>query len=330
MIIAAHAAEGTLQAGHNHGAFGELIERLFDLLPIPETFRTFLSHMVIDTVNIFVLLLLVMTAVYFLSSYIKMDKLHEKLSHLKSIPGFLLAIAVGVLSPFCSCSIIPVLIGLISVGVPVSVCLCYLTASSMINLTAVFSLFAVAGPKFGLVYLAACLIIIVGSSVAFSFLKMDSGVKNYVDEHHHHHEECSTKHGLGSRLKCAFLSTLNVFKKCFVYIVLGVALSSAIMTFFSMDAITRVVDENSFLSTTIAFVIGLPIHSDIFSVAPVLTLLLEISPSVALAFVLPTMALSIPSVVILTRALKTKVVAVYCGVIVAITLAVSYLGVFLL
>ena len=90
-----------------------------------------------------------MTAVYFLSSYINMDKLHRKLAHLNSIPGYLLAAAAGMLSPFCSCSILPVLIGLISVGVPVSVCLCYLTASSLINLTAIVSVFAVAGVQFG-------------------------------------------------------------------------------------------------------------------------------------------------------------------------------------
>ena len=315
-----------LAAGHDHGWFGELMERLFELLPLSEQWREFFSHLVVDTVNIFLLLLLVMTAVYFLSGYINMDKLHHKLEHLKSVPGFLLAIAVGVLSPFCSCSIMPVLLGLISVGVPVSVCLCFLTASSLLNLTALFSLFAVAGPQFSLFYIGMALVVIVASSLLFSFWKLDAGVKNFVDEHHHHHQQQICSHCFWHRLKCAFLSTLHVVKSCWFYILLGVTISSAVMAFFSMESITRTVNDNSFLSTTLVMLIGLPIHSDIFSIAPVLTLLLQISRPVALAFTLATMALSIPSVVILTRALKARTVAVYCGTIAALVFVAGWLG----
>lgn len=316
-------------AGHDHGFFGGLVEDLFARTPLPEQWREFFSHFFIDAVNIFFLLLVVMTVVYFISSYINMDSLHHKLAHLKSLPGFALAIVAGLLSPFCSCSIIPILIGLLSVGVPVSVCLCYLTASSMLNITALLSLFAVAGPRYSIAYIICALAVTILSSVILSLLRLDDSVKNYTDEHHHHHEIAVCDHCFWHRLRCALLSTLNVFRKCWIYIVLGVLLSSAIMTFFSIDAITQVVNENSFLSTTVVSLVGIPIHSDIFSISPVLTLLLSISPPVALAFGLSTMAISVPSIVILTRALRAKAVALYCGIVIALTLMAGYLSILL-
>lgn len=313
-----------MHAGHDHGLLGEWVEALTERLPVPESVHEFITHFITDSLNIFLLLFVVMTAVYFLSSYINMDKLHRKLAHLNSIPGYLLAAAAGMLSPFCSCSILPVLIGLISVGVPVSVCLCYLTASSLINLTAIVSVFAVAGVQFGVAYLIGSVIILIALSVLLASLKLDSGVKHYDCEHHHDHEHAPKT--VGARLKHALLDMLNMVKKCWLFILLGVALSSAIMAFFSLDAITQIVNSNEMLSSLIVSVVGIPIHSDIFTIAPVLLLLLKISPAVALSFALSSMVISIPSAILLTRALRGKTVALYCAAATGITMLVGLLS----
>lgn len=313
-----------MHAGHDHGLLGEWVEALTERLPVSESVHEFITHFITDSLNIFLLLFVVMTAVYFLSSYINMDKLHRKLAHLNSIPGYLLAVAAGMLSPFCSCSILPVLIGLISVGVPVSVCLCYLTASSLINLTAIVSVFAVAGVQFGVAYLIGSVIILIALSVLLASLKLDSGVKHYDCEHHHDHEHAPKT--VGARLKHALLDMLNMVKKCWLFILLGVALSSAIMAFFSLDAITQIVNSNEMLSSLIVSVVGIPIHSDIFTIAPVLLLLLKISPAVALSFALSSMVISIPSAILLTRALRGKTVALYCAAATGITMLVGLLS----
>lgn len=313
-----------VHAGHDHGLLGEWIESLTGHLPVSESVHEFITHFITDSLNIFLLLFVVMTVVYFLSSYINMDKLHHKLAHLNSIPGYLLAAAAGMLSPFCSCSILPVLIGLISVGVPVSVCLCYLTASSLINLTAIVSVFAVAGVEFGVAYLIGSVIILIVLSVLLASLKLDGSVKHYDCEHHHDHaHEPKT---VGARLKHALLDMLNMVKKCWLFILLGVALSSAIMAFFSLDTITQVVNNNEMLSSLIVSVIGVPIHSDMFTIAPVLLLLLKISPAVALSFALSSMVISIPSAILLTRALRGKTVVLYCVSATGITMLVGVLS----
>lgn len=315
----------TSHLGHEHGWLGEWIEEWFHHSDLPEPWQDFFSHMLIDVITIFFLLVVVMTIVYFISSYINMDKLHHKLEHLKSLPGFLLATVAGMVSPFCSCSIMPVLMGLLSVGVPTSVCLCYLTASSLLNITAILSLFAVTGPQFAGIYIGISLVILCASSLLFSGMKLDGSTHSLLEEHHHHHQPQICTHCFWHRLKCALLSTFAVFRKCWIYILLGVVLSSAIMAFFPMDALTQVVNENGFLSSSIVTVVGIPIHSDIFSIAPVLTLLLQISPAVAMAFSISTMVLSIPSVIILTRALRGKTVAVYCGVLVGLTFLANWI-----
>ncbi len=321
---------------HDHGFFGELIEHLLSALPIPAPWDDFLNHFIIDTISIFVLLLAVMLTVYFFSSYLNMDLLHRRLARLRSLPGFLLATAAGVISPFCSCSITPVLMGLVSMGVPVSVCLVYLTASSLMNLTTLVSLYAVAGVSFGTAYLIAGLTVLLLSALCFSFLRMDSGVKTLSADHEEHHHEHLHNHqetgkpSLRTRFTIAWTDTREVLRRCWAYILLGVALSAGVAAFFSIEQIVQLVHLNEGLSILTVSLIGIPIHSDIFSIAPVLRLLIQISPAVALAFTLSAMALSIPSAVILTRVLKGRTVALYCCVTALLALAVGFAGTLIL
>jgi uncharacterized membrane protein YraQ (UPF0718 family) len=329
-LIAAHT-EQTLEshphAGHNHGIIGEWIEHLLENLPFSEKINDFISHFVIDSVNVLVILIAIMFAVFLLTGYIDVEKLHKKLGSLKSMWGFGLAIVIGMLSPFCSCSIIPVLMGFLSVGVPVSVCLCYLTASSMLNITAIASLSATAGAKFTVFYVIDSLLIIIISSIIFSFIKLDNSISPYHAHHHEHHHEHET---FKEKVKSAFLCTMDVLKRSIVFILIGVVLSAALMTFFDIEQLSHLVNNNSFLSSTIVSLIGIPIHSDIFSIAPIIILLKTLSPSVSLSFTLATMAISLPSIIILTRAIKTKTVVIYCSVIIALTLVVGYLSILIL
>ncbi|WMJ22478.1 permease [Paludicola sp. MB14-C6] len=318
-LISAHVEHS--HAGHHHGFVGEWLEHLIEQLPFSGKANECLSHIIVDTLNVFFILIVVMLAVFLLTSYIDLEKLHKKLGSLKSIWGFALAIVIGMLSPFCSCSIIPVLMGFLSMGVPVSVCLCYLTASSMINITALLSLYATTGPKFTLYYVIGSLFIIIVSSIIFSLFKLDNSISSY---HAHHHDSFHKNQSFKERLSSAFSCTMDVLKRSALYIVFGVVLSSVLMTFFDIEYLSQLVNENSAISTAIVSFVGIPIHSDIFSIAPIITLLATLSPSVALTFTLATMAISLPSIIILSRAIKPKTVAVYCGVIIGLVLIVGY------
>ena len=124
-----------LHAAHDHSFWEELLERFADHLPGGEATVEFLSHMIADTTQIYLILAIIMFFVFLAQSYVRTDRMQKKLTELKSVWGYLLAIALGMISPFCSCTIIPVLMGLVAVGVPVSVCLCMLTSASLLHCT---------------------------------------------------------------------------------------------------------------------------------------------------------------------------------------------------
>ncbi len=330
-----------LHTDHHSVGLGRLIHELLESFGFSEAMTEFISHLLVDCAEVMGLLLLVMTAVFFLQSYVNFNKLKEKLANLRSIWGYGLAGFLGMLSPFCSCSIIPVLIGLLSMGVPLSVCLCMLTSASLLNLTALLGISGMLGSFFWW-YVGGSLLLIVGSSLVMSRVSFDPSqlrISREGEEHHHHHDgDCCCEDGgcqdvcghsdsmtIPGRLRLSFGNAWKVLKSAWLYILLGVTLSAALMSFFPMEKIIRFVNENSFLSVTLAGLIGFPIHSDLFSALPVLSLLLDISPVAALTFALSTMAISIPGIVLLSRVLRPKTIALYAGTLLLLALGLGWL-----
>lgn len=305
---------------HGEGALHQLLEEL----GLDHQWAEFLHHVLVDCMEVIVLLLLVMTAVFFLQSYIDFNKLKNKLAKLHSLWGYGLAVVLGMLSPFCSCSMIPLMMGLLTMGVPLSVCLCMLTSASLLNLTALMGISSMLG-SFFFWYLGGSLLLIAGSSFVMSRLsfaptELRIGREGELHEEHNHCADgCCHDHveghseslRPGKRLLKAFENALGVLKGAWLFILLGVALSAALSSFFDMESIIHFIDENGFLSVTAAALIGFPVHSDLFSALPVLRLLLEISPVTALSFALSTMSISIPGIVLLSRILHPRTIAVY-------------------
>ena len=351
---------GLLHAEHEHHhhhseGLSSLIHQFLENLGLSHEMVEFFSHIFIDCVEIVGMLVIVMTAVFFLQSYISFDKLKAKLAHLKSFWGYGLAVLLGMISPFCSCSIVPVMLGLLSVGVPLSLCLCMLTSASLLNLTALMGIYGILGDFF-FQYLAASLFVIAGSTIVMSKIPFNweelhlhehgcydshnhqEYVQNHhcLDEHHCHNDHCSDENchdvvgyssswGILQRLQLSFKNTWKILKSSWIFILIGVVLSVALGTFFPMEKITEFVDNNGFLSATISALIGFPIHSDLFSMLPVLKLLLNISPISALTFALTTMSISIPTLVLLSRILRPKTLTIYAGSLFSLSLILSYL-----
>ena len=312
-----------LHAGHDHHVMEHFFSQFIDKLPGGESTVHFLSHFVADSLHIYLILFLVMFCVFYVQTYISIDRMRAKLIKLKSIWGYLLAIVMGMIAPFCSCSIIPVLMGLIAVGVPMSVCLCMLTSASLLNLTSLTGLYGLTGPGYATLYVVCSLAIIAVSSIILSRINFKDGVQHYDLDHHHDHNHGEAK--TMSRIEVALFSTWNVFKGAWLWILVGVALSVAIGTYFPLEKISAIVESKTVISTIIAAVIGFPIHSDIFSIAPILSLLTEIFPPVSMTFTLSTMVISIPGIVLLGRVLKPKYIAAYVGILIGLTLACGFI-----
>lgn len=338
-----------LHGGHDHGFWEELLEGFSTKLPGGEKTVDFLSHLISDTLQIYLMLFLVMFAVFFLQTYVHTDHMKEKLTGLTSIWGYLLAALMGMISPFCSCSIIPVLMGLAAVGVPVSVCLCMLTSASLMNVTAMTALFSLTGVQFASIYLVCAVAIVSLSSLILSRMHMNDGLVAYQSaekcccchdhEHHHHdhhhHHSCEehdhAAHGNEERrVTSALNSTVEVFRSAWFWILLGVALAAALEAYFPLETLSELISGKTMISLLIAFAVGLPIHSDIFSVYPILQILREVSTPISLTFALSAMVTSVPGVVLLSRVLKPKAIARYVGVLAALTLGCGFILVLVL
>ncbi|MDY4191938.1 MAG: permease [Oscillospiraceae bacterium] len=316
---------------HHFEPFEELLEVL--LGGLPEAGREFVVHFLLDTMNIFLLLIAVMMAVSFLQTYVPFEKLQKKLMGLKSFWGYLLALFMGTLSPFCSCTIIPVLIGLLRLGVPTGVCVCFLTSASLLNLGALVSLFTAVGGSFFWVYLGCALVMTLAGSMLFARLCPAQGLLVESDphhccgreghHHHHHHEE--TPKNLRERLRGAWENTSDMLCRAWVYILVGVGLSSAAVAFIPMEAMSGYFAADHPGTLVLAVLFGAVIHSDVYSVLPVIRLVAPLSLPVSMGFTLGVMAISVPEAVLLLRVFRGRYVALYSGILTAFSLAFGLL-----
>ncbi|MBC8547646.1 permease [Clostridiaceae bacterium NSJ-31] len=323
---------------HQHdSALDGMLEHGLESIGLSHEWTEFFLHFIADTVSLFLILFVVMFAVSLLQTYIPFEKLKSRMAGLGSVWGYLLAMALGVVSPFCSCTVIPVVMGLCSMGVPVAVALCYLTSAALLNGGAVAALFAALGPRFGAVYVAVSVLMAVGVSLLMRpFAGADVVVSYEVGGHHHHghhHDgDCGDccQHEPKSRLGYCLENVGHVLSQTWVYMILSVALSAAVLSFVPMDTLERLIGGQNWFSLLLAGVLGAPIHGDAFAILPLLQLLEPISFPVTLTFALAVMGVSIPEVMLLGRVFKAKTVAAYAGWITAFSILAGALAILMI
>ncbi|MGI5885696.1 MAG: permease, partial [Candidatus Spyradocola sp.] len=280
------------------GLLEEPVEGALTQLGAPESLGHFAAHALSDFLEIVVLLFVVVTLVSFLQTYIPYERMRSRLSRLRGVPGFVLAIGLGMLSPFCSCSVIPLLIGFLVSGVPLTLCLAFLTSASCLNLTALTTLFSQMDLRFSVMYLVCCLLICVVSSLLVGARGAEGLVRldKIRAEHSHHHDENT----VGSRFTKALCSAWLTFRSVWPFLLLGVAASAAIAAFLPPEWISRALTGNA-LALPLATILGGCLHSDVFSILPIVQTIYAYSPAVSLAFLLSVMLFSIAEWALLSQ-----------------------------
>ena len=204
------------------------------------------------------------------------------------------------------------------------------------NLPALTALYSITGPAFTGVYLCCSLLIVAASSMIFSRLRFQGAARDFQLAHahhehchdHHHHDGCCGEDchhdarpaNAKERAARALADSLRVLQKSWAWILLGVALAAALEAYVPLQSLSELIGGHTVLSGLIAALIGFPIHSDIFSIAPVLLLLMDLSDTVAMIFALAAMVISVPGVIMLAQALRPKAVVQYAGVLIVLTL----------
>ena len=278
-----------------------------------------------DTIKIMVLLGVLILIISYIQSYFPPERSKRILGSFRGICANTVAALLGTVTPFCSCSSIPLFIGFTSAGLPLGVTFSFLISSPMVDLGSLVLLMSIFGWKVAVIYVIVGLIIaIVGGSVIES-LHLDSQVEEYIRNGKSldvPQEELHFK----DRIKYAWEQVVETAKKVFPYVLIGVAIGAVIHNWIPEDIIIKVLGSGNPLGVVIATIVGIPMYADIFGTIPIAEALLSKGAQlgVVLSFMMGVTTLSIPSMVMLRKAVKPKLLGIFIGICAVGIILVGY------
>jgi uncharacterized membrane protein YraQ (UPF0718 family) len=307
----------------------KLLVRVFKLEETSYLFKT-LSFFLYDVVKIFILL----SVLIYLSSYIQSHFTPEKtkriLSKFKGLPGNIIGALLGTVTPFCSCSSIPIFIGFTKAGLPVGVTFSFLISSPLVDLASVILLASIFNWTIALAYVIVGLVIAVIGGTLIDKFKMENQVADFILEarsNNSNEEILEEKLSFKERHIYSIQQVKDIIKRVWIYILIGVGIGSVIHGYIPEDLINKILGDNNPFSVLIATVLGIPMYADIFGTLPIAEALVlkGVGIGTVLAFMMAVTALSLPSIILLKKVVKTKLLIMFIGIVTAGIIITGYL-----
>lgn len=241
--------------------------------------------------------------------------------------GNVLAALLGVVTPFCSCSAVPLFIGFVESGIPLGVTFSFLIAAPTINEVAVIMLFGLFGWKVAGLYIASGLVIAIVAGMVIGRLKMERYVEDFVWQVQRQGEGISEHLSLQERLQRSWESVQEIVGKVWLYVVIGIAVGAGIHGYVPESALVSIMGRQAWWSVPAAVLLGIPLYSNAAGIIPIVGALIEKGASIgtALAFMMAVIGLSLPEAVILRRVLKLPLLLTFFGVIAVAIMLIGYL-----
>ena len=241
--------------------------------------------------------------------------------------GNVLAALLGIVTPFCSCSAVPLFIGFVESGIPLGVTFSFLIAAPTINEVAVVMLFGLFGWKVAGLYIASGLIISIIAGVVIGRLKMERYVEDFVWQLQSQGGGLVEKLTLQERLERSWTSVKEIVGKVWLYVVVGIAIGAAIHGYVPESALAGIMGKQAWWSVPAAVLLGIPLYSNAAGVIPIVSALMEKGASLGtvLAFMMSVVGLSLPETIILRRVLKPQLIAVFIGTVALAIIITGYL-----
>jgi len=285
-----------------------------------------LNFFVYDTTKIFLLLSVIIFIVAILRSQFTPERTRKLLSHKAEYVGNILAALLGIVTPFCSCSAVPLFIGFVESGVPLGVTFSFLVSSPMVNEVALILLWGLFGWKIALLYIGTGLAVAITSGIVIGKLKMERFVQDYV---YTMNVGAGADHKLawGERLIYARDYTGGLLKKIWPYVLVGIAIGGFIHGYAPEGFLLKYAGPGNPLGVPLAVLIGVPLYSNAAGVIPIVQALMEKGMAIGtvLAFMMAVTALSLPEAVILKNVLKMRLLLTYFGIVAVAIIGVGYL-----
>ncbi len=278
-----------------------------------------LDFFVFDTIKIFILLLIIIYVITFIRSFFPPEKTRKILAKSKgsTFIGHILAALLGIVTPFCSCSAVPLFIGFVEAGVPLGVTFSFLIAAPMVNEVALGLLYSLFGIKIALIYVLSGEIIAILAGIIIGRLKMEKYVEAYVYENHIDSDIEIPNPTLKERLLDSLTFTMDLIKRIWIYVIIGIALGGFIHGWIPAGALAKYAGKSNPFAVFIAVLIGVPLYSNAAGVIPLVSELTRagVAMGTSLAFMMAVTGLSLPEAILLRRVLKPKLLALFFGIV---------------
>jgi uncharacterized membrane protein YraQ (UPF0718 family) len=287
-----------------------------------------LEFFIYDTIKIFLLLSVIIFIVSIIRSYFPPERTKRILSHKREFIGNILAALLGIVTPFCSCSAVPLFIGFVEAGVPLGVTFSFLISSPMVNEVAVVLLWGLFGWKIALIYLGTGLLVAIVAGMIIGKLKLEKWVEEYVYKIKFMGAATDiAKQAFRDRLVYARENTTDILKKVWAYVLVAIGIGGFIHGYVPEDFLVRYAGPQNPFGVPIAVALGVPLYSNAAGVIPIVYALMEkgMSMGTVLAFMMAVTALSLPEMIILRKVLKIKLLAVFVSIMTVTIIGVGYL-----
>jgi uncharacterized membrane protein YraQ (UPF0718 family) len=278
--------------------------------------------------KVLLLLTLIVFVVGIVRSYFSPERTRKMLGGKKLFTGNVMASLLGIVTPFCSCSAIPLFLGFVESGVPLGVTFSFLIAAPMINEVALVLLFGLFGWKTALLYMSTGLIIAMLSGYVIGRLKLEKYVEPWVYQVKAGQlEMAEEKVFFADRINAGIDAVKEIVAKVWIYIVIGIAVGASIHGYVPENFMAGLMGKSVWWSVPIAVIIGVPMYSNAAGIIPIVQALLEKGASLGtvLAFMMSVIGLSLPETIILKKVLKLQLIGIFVGVVATGIIIVGYL-----
>ncbi len=284
-----------------------------------------IQFFIYDTIKIMILLSTLIFLVSYIQSYFPPERTKKIIGKFKGVKANIVGAVLGTLTPFCSCSSIPLFIGFTNAGLPVGVTFSFLISSPLVDLAAFLLLVSIFGLKIALAYVIVGIILAVIGGTLIDKLGMEKYVEQYIKTGSSVDIEAPelTKK---DRVIFAKEQTLFTVNKVWLYVLIGVGIGAIIHNWIPEEIIQNILGSNNPFSVLLATAVGIPMYADIFGTLPVAEALFfkGVGVGTILAFMMSVTALSLPSIIMLRKAVKPKLLAVFVGIVSVGILFIGY------
>ncbi len=302
-----------------------LVEKVFGL-SVSERIGGSIHFFIYDTIKIFILLSLLIFVISYIQSYFPPERTKKILGKIKGIKGNILGALLGTITPFCSCSSIPIFIGFTSAGLPLGVTFSFLISSPMVDLASLMLLMSFFGAKIAIAYVVVGLILAVIGGTLIEKFRLEKYVEVNVREIENVDAEVPEM-TRNERISYSKEQVRDIIQRVWLYVLIGVGIGATIHNWIPQSIIENVVGGNNPFAVLLATVVGIPMYADIFGTLPIAVALFAkgVGLGTVLSFMMAVTALSLPSMIMLSKVVKPKLLAIFVSIVSAGIIIIGYL-----